>query len=43
LDFVVGEGKEHGVVGNNTDAENKGGSSFTKRLLAYTQGVKNTT
>jgi len=43
LDFVVGEGKEHGVSRNNTIAKNKGGSSFTKLLLTYTQGVENKT
>jgi len=41
LNFVTGEGKEHGVAGNNTIVENKGGSSFIKLLMAYTQGVEN--
>jgi len=42
LDFVVGEGKEHGATRNNTVGKNRG-SSFTKLLLTYTQGVENTT
>jgi hypothetical protein len=42
LDFVVGEGKEHGGTRNDTTTQ-KGGNNFTELLLAHAQGVENTT
>jgi hypothetical protein len=42
LDFVTGEGKEHGATRNDIATQNEG-NNFTQLLLAHTQGVENTT
>jgi hypothetical protein len=42
LDFVVGEGKEHGVTRNDIATQN-GRNNLIEPLLAHTQGVENTT